>query len=67
MRAQTETIPQEHTAAIFRSDGTVYASGNMQETTDKWKSLPFEAAHDIYTYALLAIDGKWYRTSWQQF
>ena len=64
--AQTQTIPQGHTAAIFKSDGSVYASGNMKEMNGKWQELPFKAENDIYVHALLAIDGKWYRTSWMQ-
>ena len=67
--AQTQAIPEGHTAAIFRSDGTVYASGNMKEMRGQWECLPFILAGgmtDMYTYALLAVDGKWYRASWMQ-
>ena len=65
--AQVDTIPEGHTAAILRSNGTVYASGSMKEMNHKWEILPFTVdCRDIYTLALLAIDDKWYRASWLQ-
>ena len=65
--AQVKEIPKEHTTAILRSDGSVYDSGSLDEMKHKWNSLPFDAISDIFTFAVHAIDGKWYRTSWQQF
>lgn len=65
--AQVDKVPAEHTTAILRSDGSIYASGNLASMNNKWQLLPFEAEADTYIFAVHAIDSKWYRTSWVQF
>ncbi|KKN23690.1 hypothetical protein LCGC14_0902490 [marine sediment metagenome] len=65
--AQLEAVPKEHTTAIISEGGGVYSSGTLNEMKAKWDVLPFDAPAGLYTFAVNAIDGKWYRTSWQQF
>ena len=59
-----QDIPKEHTAAIIRGQDDVVYSGKIKDTTAKWDNLPFSGLSGLFQFALYAIDGKWYRTTW---
>ena len=56
-------VPQSHTTAILHNE-TILHSGMLVDCKNRWEQLPFYQNHGLYSFAVKAIDGKWYLASW---